>query len=333
MASSVATTFHSAAGGEQFTAAAWRLGAASRATVTNNWADALKSRSGILPGAGAPLDVVQLVSPGMQVTVRKGTALQQSSSALGGVYAHSLTADANLDIATAHASNPRLDVVVATVFDDGTASSNTRIEVLTGAPAPSPSLPSALTTPPANTHYFPLAQVRVEALASSIVAAKITKPGVVALGLTMGQFTAAPGGTVLGQRRLWIGQRSVVDTIAANGIAGNVMSVSLPYADCLPGVYLATFFAFGSIQGSVGSGLTDLELFVDVPGGSRPCLTSWGNGTKWHFAATEPFILESVPAVNQVVALNAAALVGGQPVNLGNATRVSIVKVVRVSDF
>lgn len=333
MATSVATVFHSAADGEQFTASAWRLGAASKATVTSGWADALKARSGIQPGAGTPLDVVQLVSPAMQVTVKKGTVLQQSTSALGGVYSHSLTSDTALDIATAHASNPRLDVLVATVFDDGTSASNTKIEVLTGTAAASPSLPAALTSPPANTHYFPLAQVRVEAAVTSIVTAKITKPGVVALGLTMGQFTAAPGGTILGQRRLWIGQRTTIDTIAANGTPGNVMSVTLPYADLLPGVYDAHFYGFGRVNGSVGSGYTDLQLYLEVPGGTRPVITSWENGTRWWLTATEPFILESVPTVNQVVAMNAAALSGGQPVDLGHATNFPIVKVVRKSDF
>lgn len=102
----------------------------------------------------------------------------------------SLLADTDLDIATANATNPRLDLVVATVFDDGTSASNTKIEVLTGTPAASPVRPS-ISSPPANTHYFPLAQVRVEANATSIVSGKVTK-----VAGTDGVFTVPPGSLV-----------------------------------------------------------------------------------------------------------------------------------------
>src|SRR6478609_7622677 len=193
MASSVATTFNNAADGESFSAVAHRLGFVSHATVVGG-STGLKSRSGIIPSGAyngdQPLDVVPLGTPAMKVTVRAGTCAVQSTSATGGCYSMSLLADTDLDIATANATNPRLGLVVATVFDDGTSASNTKIEVLTGTPAASPVRPS-ISSPPANTHYFPLAQVRVEANATSIVSGKVTK-----VAGTDGVFTVPPGSLV-----------------------------------------------------------------------------------------------------------------------------------------
>ena len=267
MASSVATTFHSAADGEQFTAAAFRLGAASHAVIVNDAVDALKSRSGIVPGAGSPLDVTQLVTPVMKVTVKKGTVVQQSVNATGGVYSHSLTADTDLDVATAHATNPRLDCVVATVFDDGTSASNTKVEVLTGMAAASPSLPAELSSPPANTHYFPLAQVRVEAAVTSIVAAKITKPAFGAL--VMGQFTAGVGGVVRGVNREWSAARVTTDSIDNVGTQGQIIGVAVPSGEALPGVYLVMTQATININGTVGSSHSTIYFDLESPDGTR----------------------------------------------------------------
>jgi hypothetical protein len=126
----------------------------------------------------------------MKVNVKAGTCVVQSTSATGGCFTVTNTAATDLDIATSNPSNPRLDLVVAKVFADGTSATNCTVEVITGTAAASPVRPS-IASPPANTHYFPLAQVRVEANATTIVAGKVTK-----LVNVDGLWTAAPGGLV-----------------------------------------------------------------------------------------------------------------------------------------
>lgn len=300
MATSVATTFHSAADGEQFTAAAFRLGGGSHSTVVNDGTDALKSRSGILPGAGTPLDVVQLVSPGRAVTVKKGTVAQQSSNATGGVYFHSLTADTQLDHDTADTVNPRLDVIVATVFDDGTSASNTKIEILKGSPAASPSLPSALSSPPANTHYFPLAQVRVNANATQILTSHITKP--VFGSLTMGQFTCAPGGSIRGITRTWSFSRTTDDAVGPGVTNGNTMSVTVPSAEALPGVYMVRVNACYRLTG--GSGTNDCRVKLVTPGRTTTRFFREATGAHFQVDTSDTYVHQSGPGTALTFSLN-----------------------------
>lgn len=195
MASSVATVFHGLAAGDTFTPAELRSGLLSRAGVVQDGSTAGKGRPGIMPGAGTPLAVIQSGTPAMKVKVFAGTVAQLASGSPGGLYSHTLTADTDLDIATAPASNTRYDVVVAKVFDDGNAPATT-IEVLTGTAAPSPALPSALSAPPPNTQYYPLARVLVGTSVTSILNAAITKPAAGGGLPAFGQFTVAPGGMV-----------------------------------------------------------------------------------------------------------------------------------------
>jgi hypothetical protein len=189
MANFVAGILGSAADGESFTGQAHRLGMASHATIVGDSSSALRSRSGIIPGGGTPLDVTALGTPAMKVNVKSGTCAVQDTGTTGGVHTVTLTTATDLDIATANATNPRIDLVVVKVFADGTSATNCTVEVLTGTPAGSPVRPS-IASPPTNTHYFPLAQVRVEAAATSIVASKVTKT------IVDGVQTVAPGGVV-----------------------------------------------------------------------------------------------------------------------------------------
>lgn len=79
-------------------------------------------------------------------------------------------ATVNLTIAAADPTNPRIDIVCASIQDAQYAGSNNQsvLQVITGTPAPSPSAPSA----PASSVV--LAQVAVAAAASSITAGNIT---------------------------------------------------------------------------------------------------------------------------------------------------------------
>lgn len=330
MASSVATTFHSAADGEQFNAAAWRLGSTSHAGVTNDGADALKSRPGILSGFGTPLDVTQLGSPAMQVTVKKGTVFQQSSSATGGVYSHSLTSDTNLDIAPAHATNPRLDAVVATVFDDGTSASNTKIEVLTGVAGASPTLPPALSSPPSNTHYFPLAQVRVEAAVTSIVTAKITKPAASGGLPTFGQFTCAPGGAVRGVTREWVATRSTEDLVGP-AASGSIVQVTVPSAEALPGIYVVQ--ACGGYKAESGSGTNAVRHQLTTPTRTRTGYMEVVTGGWFWTTMTDTFVLQTGPGAAQVFGMNVINSSGTNNIRVGFPDPNASIIVTRVADF
>jgi hypothetical protein len=190
MASSVACILGNAADGEAFSGQAHRLGMGSSATFTNTGSTPAVARSGIVPSGGTPLDVAPLGTPAMKVNVKAGTCVVQSTSATGGCFTVTLTTATDLDIGTSNPTNPRIDLVVAKVFADGTSATNCTVEVIAGTAAASPARPS-ISSPPANTHYFPLAQVRVEANATTIVAGKVTKVSGVD-----GLWTAAAGGLV-----------------------------------------------------------------------------------------------------------------------------------------
>lgn len=194
MATSVSTTFHGLAAGTTFTPAALRGGLLSRSGVVAG-STVNTARPGILPGPTTPLLVTQPATSVMRVKVFAGTVVQATADTPGGVYTHTLTSDTELDIGTAPGSNSRWDVVVAKVFDNGSAPVTT-IEVLAGTASASPALPSALTSPAANTYYYPLARVTVTTGTTSITNAMIAFPAAGGGLPAFGQWTVAPGGEV-----------------------------------------------------------------------------------------------------------------------------------------
>lgn len=111
-------------------------------------------------------------TPNMSVDVAAGMALITGDQSLAqGVYVFTNDATVNLAIATADATNPRKDLVVAQVRDndeDAGGNNDMRLAVVTGTPAGSPADP---TVPDG---CLVLARVEVDALASSIVNADIT---------------------------------------------------------------------------------------------------------------------------------------------------------------
>ena len=117
---------------------------------------------------------------GMNLTVDAGTAVVPSAAGVtDGAYRVTNNQQRVLTAATADNTNPRIDLVVAGVTDHGDNTSNGFVEILAGAPAASPAAPSK---PP---NSIPLAQVRVNANASTITSGNITDVRV---------FQAAPGG-------------------------------------------------------------------------------------------------------------------------------------------
>lgn len=188
MAFTAPCTLSSPAPGQSLTDQAIRLGLASHATVVGG-SSGISSRGGIIPTAAAssPLSVSQIPTPSMNVRVQPGTCIVPSTVANGGVYSVTLETQSDIQVNAAHATNPRIDVLVAAVFSDG-SSASADLRWVQGTAAASPTRPSL--TPPTGYHYLPLAQVTVQASASSIVTANIT------LTSADGQFTAAPGGMV-----------------------------------------------------------------------------------------------------------------------------------------
>lgn len=95
--------------------------------------------------------------------------LPSSMTSQGGYAAYN-DATVNLTISAADPTNPRIDLVVASIQDAQYSGSNNQpvLQVITGTPAPSPSAPSA----PASSVV--LAQIAVAANATSIVTANIT---------------------------------------------------------------------------------------------------------------------------------------------------------------
>ena len=119
----------------------------------------------------ADLAVSQSIVPAMSVSVASGWGVIIGTfQALMGAYQFTNDAATTLTIATADATNPRIDLICVTVTDSfyTGATNSVAFNVVTGTPAGSPAVP---TTP---TNSIVLAQVAEAANATSIVTANIT---------------------------------------------------------------------------------------------------------------------------------------------------------------
>lgn len=117
------------------------------------------------------LAVTQNGTPGMSVLIASGwAAIVGTTQANMGVYTVYNDATSTAAIATANATNPRIDLVCLTVNDSYYTGStnNVVVNVVTGTPASSPTVPAT----PDNS--IALAQVYVAANATSITNANIT---------------------------------------------------------------------------------------------------------------------------------------------------------------
>lgn len=173
--------------GETIDATQTRWSTLSRFDVVGG-STALAARGGIMPGNGTPLDVVALGTPAMKVNVKAGQCVIPGNSASVPAFGLTLTTNTDLDIGSSHATLPRVDLVVARVHSDGTSASYGQFEVIAGTAASTPARPTVPNT--GNDHAIVLAEIRVDAAVTTIVAGKITKPN------SDGIFTAAPGGVV-----------------------------------------------------------------------------------------------------------------------------------------
>lgn len=144
-------------------------------------------RGGVIGGAGMNVTA----GTGMTVNVQPGSfVVPNSGTPTAGGYLSTLQSQATLTVQTADPSNPRIDIVVANVVDNGNSTSFGEVQIITGVAAPSPAAPSA----PANS--ITLAQITVTAGASAITSGMISdqRPFTTATG----GILVAPIGSVIG---------------------------------------------------------------------------------------------------------------------------------------
>lgn len=177
-----------------------------RAVIEHVW-----GQEGVLKTAqfSDPLKVQAQAAPNMTVKVNGGDCVIDGDFTIDYGYALPyFDADtASLAIAASDPTNPRIDIVVVRVYDDGTGGgSYSQLEVVTGTPAPAPAVPAT----PANS--YKLAEVYVGAGVTSITNANITDKRT---------FLSLPLGT-LGYAQVVAGQGSITTEVDLTGLAVTV---------------------------------------------------------------------------------------------------------------
>lgn len=189
--------------GTTHTASQLRMYMASLTAGNFSGAAFLRPRGGVHPTQGNELVVTQTGSPSMGVLVDTGSAIVSGTeSATQGGYFVVNDAQVTLSVTAAHATLPRIDIVVINVRDAfySGASNDVQLQVVAGTPASSPVAPTA----PANS--ITLAQIAVGAAVTSIVNADITDQRfyLAAAGGVINARTDAtrPGSTVITEGQL-----------------------------------------------------------------------------------------------------------------------------------
>lgn len=221
---------------------------------------------GVFPGNGA---MAVTAGSGMSVNVAAGfCCVPNSSSVLQGGYIFGLLNAGTLTLAAADPNNPREDLIVARVYDTGTAGSFCDVEVVTGTPAPSPVLPAQ----PANS--IPLAFVQILAGSASVTSANVgdMRSYVVAPGGILPITSAASAPAVPASQFMYNLQTGTL--VQGTGTAGSVAPVPvLPWA---PVVSVSTSpVSDSAAQGQLTTittatvttdGATDIEVTYKWPG-------------------------------------------------------------------
>jgi hypothetical protein len=263
MVTSISGGFATWLDGGTYGAATMRIFDVAALTYTSGSSSAASARSGVLPAGGAQALQVNAAS-GMAVTVNPGYCIiQNSASGTNGAYRFGFLTQGTLTLAAADATNPRIDLVCASVVDNGDNTSFCQVLLVTGTPAPSPSVPAA----PANS--ITLAQIAVAANATSIVAGNITEkrvwtvpPGAI---LPVTTASVAPGG----QNGSYV-HDVAVGRLAHNGAAGVKQAHLLPFQ---PQIAVRTTNAT-----STGAETTVLSVNITVDGSTDiEVTTNWNN--------------------------------------------------------
>jgi len=175
--------------GSTHTAAQLRQYIAGSMAGNFSTATSLRTRGGIHPSLGEEFRTHQAGSPNMTVLVEPGVCcIPGTEAGSQGNYWACNDAQVTLSIAAAHATLPRIDIVVVNIRDTfySGASNDSQLQVITGTPAASPVAPTA----PVNSII--ICQVAVAAAVTSIVDANITDT----------RFYLAAAGGVINSRTL-----------------------------------------------------------------------------------------------------------------------------------
>lgn len=214
---------------------------------------------GVIGGAGL------IVSPGtgMTVNVQPGSfVVPNSGTPTAGGYAATLTATATLTVQTADPTNPRIDIVVANVVDNGGNTSFGQVQIITGTAAPSPSVPAA----PANS--ITLCQITVSAGASSITSGMLSdqRP----FTTTTGGVLVAPKGSVTGYKGQIAFDPGTSTFYHNNNVSNATQLHVLPWGPVI--TTRSSAFTWNGSETTVLSttvttdGYTDIEIFFKWPG-------------------------------------------------------------------
>jgi hypothetical protein len=165
---------------------------------------------GIVSGSGiigtSSLAVTAQGSPNMTVNIAAGWLGVVSSTANAGVYLGYNDATVVQTISTADTTNPRIDIIVATVADTyyGGGSNTIAFQTIAGTAAVTPSAPST----PSNSLL--IAQIAVAANTTTITAGNITDKRVVASSsLVSGLALPLAGGTLTGNLKTTVGTTAI----------------------------------------------------------------------------------------------------------------------------
>ena len=226
-------------------------------------ASANQVASGVFPGGGA---MGVTAGSGLAVTVAAGYCCVANASALQGGYVFGTMVAQTLTLASADPASPRVDLIVARVYDTGTAASYCDVEVVTGTPGGgTPSTPSAALL---------LAAVQVNAGAASLTSSNIIdeRTYVVAPGGVLPIISAASAPAVPASQLMYdIATGTIVQ---GTGTAGSV--AALPVLPWAPVMSLAESnvtdsAAKGALTTVVTAsctvdGATDLEIYYKWAG-------------------------------------------------------------------
>lgn len=246
MASSVAGVIGwGVSDGETLDATATRWSTVSRFDVSGG-ATALQSAGGIIPAGGDPLGVAALGTPAMKVTIKAGSCVIPGNSASTPPFGLTLLANTDLDVAAAHATLSRIDLVIAKVTSPGTSAAAGSFEVLTGTAAASPVRPTLPNT--GNDHSISLKQILVDPAVTTIVAGKVTH-----VTGSDAWYTVAPGGTH--PVKAYTATSQVLDHQPFISVTDNLPGIKLPAGGAVLWGHATRFF-YGNVTTNVNGDIS-----------------------------------------------------------------------------
>lgn len=234
-------------------------------------ATSMQGRGGVHPGLGNELQVTQTGSPSMAVIVKSGLcAIPGTEGGTQGIYGLGNDGDVTLSIDAAHATLPRIDIVVARIRDSAYSGVDDEgvLEVVTGTAASSPVAP---TTPD---NSLVLAQVAVAAGDTSITTGEITD---------VRKFLAGVGGFIRAKSTdsftglLHVGQPVYMEDTGQVGIATDTGAT---LKTLISGINIQTFTASGTWTKPPGANYVKIFAKAGGGGGAGAAAAASGQNTK-----------------------------------------------------